>query len=373
MFRIPEDFSHHPTYRWLPAFAWLVVFTLYAGMSMYLGGTASRRTDAAWPSWLGVIALAGVAVLSLVVTARAWKDARAVDDQTAIFPTTLVTGLAPDADPTRSHRAATVAERSATVEAEGPADQAETGEAWPVTAPLAGAASPTVIQSPDEGARAEAQSRRLADMLDALEVAGILEPGEVPFDLALEAASQFRDQPDLGLDELLDILEAVEVERGARYRHLVLYPTQLEVTDRQIAEFVEDATRLAGRLGDLGAIRLEAVEEETILEEPRDDDSPAPEQAVVHFDLDGQWQSVPFLMFEQGFPIALIEGLAGVLADDGKGRVFVEAWSGSLVAIAAMDGGRLAGLDAALAWDGETFSLVEARVLPVGEAEPRGA
>ena len=80
----------------------------------------------------------------------------------------------------------------------------------------------------------------------------------------------------------------------------------------------------------------------------------------MHFALDGKWHAVPFMMFPEGFPLELVEGLAAVLVPDSEGQVFVEAWSDGLVAISCIDRDRLADLDAALAWDGETFGLVAA-------------
>ena len=205
---------------------------------------------------------------------------------------------------------------------------------------------------------AEPMQHRLAGMLIALENAGILEPGEVTIEAALEAAELAGEFQHVGLDELLAVLDTVEAERGGGFQHLALYSTQGEVFDQQIIHFVEDAARLAGRLDSLGAVELEGLGEGTGRSAPQA--ALGPTNAVVHFALDGKWHAVPFMMFPEGFPLELVEGLAAVLVPDSEGQVFVEAWSDGLVAISCIDRDRLADLDAALAWDGETFGLVAA-------------
>ena len=470
MFRPSEDFTIHPFLRWLPAVAWVIVFALYAGMAVHLAGTTSRRVDASWLSWLFVAALVAVALYSVVITARAWKDARSRSPYSALqgaldqpldmaqadplmpqvppaqpgqvaqrahaqlvaltqYERAVATGSGPakpgqaaqstargdsggagqgtwpaTAPLTRlaeSLRASTAGSHSedgapgsadkagfsqggseaaadAALEAKPGAESAgESGsEAEPYAAELAGAAGAAGAAERADATKATAAAgavrrplkQRLSDMLDALENAGILDSGEVPLDVALAATADYDELEDFGLDELLATLRTVEAERGIRYRHLALYPTQGEVTDRQIAELVEDVTHLVGRFGDLGSIQLESAEGEKARKSPPDDTEP--ENAVVHFDLDGHWYSVPFRMFPQGFPLDLIEGLAGTLAPETKGRVFVEAWSDGLVAISCIARGRLAELDAALAWDGETFGMVDALAAAAPRSEP---
>jgi len=217
-----------------------------------------------------------------------------------------------------------------------------------------------------DGVLDEVEQQRLADMLGALEAAGILEPGEVPIDVALEAAELAGDFGGFGLDELLVILDTVEAERSGGFEHLALYPTQGEVFDQQVVRVVEDAARLAGRLEGLGAVELEGIGEDEVRAVPQGAEGPT--NAVIHFALDGQWHSLPFMMFPDGFPLGLIEGLAEVLAPEEEGRVFVEAWSDALVAISCIDRDRLADLDAALAWDGETFGMVAATSIDEADA-----
>lgn len=473
-----EDYNIPPMLRWLPALAWAVVFTLYAGMTMYLADTTSRRPDATWSSWCYVLALGAVAVCSAVVIARAWKDARSVpviigqaapvdDGEWAAHPgradpqadqqpgpsdqplpplplvppvprvpasqyssgggddrevhrTPNDLGRAddllgqhalsaelPDLPELASH-AALVAQgtrvQPARIASDDSAqDEWAATEAFPATAPDAltsvaegketqGGASegrtsegrapepePTGNQRESAAPASSAVAlvlplrQRLGDMLRALEAAGILDAGEVPLDIAVAATEGFSDREDFGLDELLAMLQTVEAERGIRYRHLALYPTQGEVSDRQIAELVEDVTHLVGRFGDLGSIQLESTDDDV----PRETsaEGSTPENAIVHFDLDGCWYSVPFRMFAQGFPLDLIEGLAGALCPDGAERIFVEAWSDGLVAISCISPDQLAALDEALAWDGETFGKVDAVPVaaPAAEFPPESA
>ena len=354
MLRTSEDFSPSFMFRWLPAIAWLVTFALYSGMSAYLANSTSRRLDAPWSSWAFVLGLCAVAVFSLVVTVRASRDARAM-------------GFRADdgqATPPRTARVASEPPESATTAVPG---RSQLQEAGPATTPFQALAGDgeqgPVTEDPGiqdsviaDSVIAEPMQHRLAGMLMALENAGILEPGEVTIEAALEAAELAGEFEHVGLDELLAVLDTVEAERGGGFRHLALYSTQGEVFDQQIIHFVEDAARLAGRLDSLGAVELEGLGEGTGRAAPQA--ALGPTNAVVHFALDGQWHAVPFMMFPEGFPLELIEGLAAVLVPEAEGRVFVEAWSDGLVAISCIDRDRLADLDAALAWDGETFGMV---------------
>ena len=359
MFRVLEDYATYPASRWLPAIAWLVVFTLYSGMSIYLAGTTSHRVDPPLSAWLPVLGLGVVALFSLVVTARAWKDARAIAAQLAgsAQPAELI-------EPAQPPRSAQPTEPAEASRASRPIPEDDCRDDWPSTMPLR-ERDPETLPS-GSSPLAEPLQQRLAGMLRALEAAGILGPDEVSLEAAIEAGDWAADLDDFGLDELLAVLKAVEVQRGARFRNLALFSTRGEVASRQIVEIVEDAVRLAGQFADLGSIQLEAADDEAL-------DAVAPgdvglENAIVHFDLDGHWQSIPFVMLADGFPLELIEGLAGALAPEVDERVFVEAWSGALVAISCIHRDRLSELDAALAWDGETFSRVDA--MPVVADEP---
>lgn len=394
MIRRPEDSPDRFVFGWLPAIAWLITFAIYSVMSIQLAVSTSRRVDAPWSSWLFIAILGVVALFSLRVTVRASRDARAMSarsGQDDPWPATmpLTAGQAIERPQRQAERGAAVPPIEAP--AQWPTDHepqalaprlgdvpvsAVVDEAVDVPVPSsldqpvsqraaqpADAEADRVGDAPRESLEEEdlpsmdaAAQQRLADMLLALEAAGILEPGEVPLDVALEAAELAGDFDGFGLDELLVVLDTVEVERSGGFEHLVLYPTQGEVFDQQVVRVVEDAVRLAGRLDGLGAVELEGIGDEAVRAAPQGADGPT--NAVVHFALDGRWHSIPFMMFPEGFPLGLIEGLAEILAPEHDGRVFVEAWSDALVAISCIDRDRLADLDAALAWDGETFGMV---------------
>ena len=362
MLTIAEDSSPRFMFRWLPAIAWLVTFTIYSAMSIYLAVSASRRLDASWSSWLFVVALCAVALFSLVITVRATRDARAMRVQPASDgdwqPTSplIARQLAwreaqQPAEPSSRQPAQQPAEPPTHQSPEPPAQQSPEPPAQQSTEPPAQQSTgDSGALPPQEWPATEPVQPDLADMLHALETAGILDPGEVPLEVALEAAERAGESEDFGLGELLAVLGAVEVERSASFEHLALYPARGEVTRRQIIGFVEDAARLAGRLDDLGAVELECVVGTSASTALQVQGIEGQANAVVRFALDIRWYSVPFVMLEEGFPLELIEGLAGVLAPEGGDRVFVEACSDGFVAISCIDSDRLADLDAVLAW-----------------------
>lgn len=384
MTRRPEDSPDRFVFGWLPAIAWLVTFALYSMMSIRLAVSTTRRVDAPWSAWLLIGVLVGVALFSLRVTWRASRDARAMAARSGrdqAWPATMPLTAAhpierPARQPAREAGPAPIESpavaRTVSDGARFAGSPAPRTDDIPVLPPVDPAVPPLAEPEADDLSGAtgengedsllrddvldEVEQQRLADMLGALEAAGILEPGEVSIDVALEAAELAGDFGGFGLDELLVILDTVEAERSGGFEHLALYPTQGEVFDQQVVRVVEDAARLAGRLEGLGAVELEGVGEDEVRAVPQGAEGPT--NAVIHFALDGQWHSIPFMMFPDGFPLGLIEGLAEVLAPEEEGRVFVEAWSDALVAISCIDRERLADLDAALAWDGETFGMV---------------
>lgn len=361
MHPIPDATRPRFLSRWLPAIAWLVTFTLYSGMAAYLAASASRRIGVAWTSWLLLAALGLIAVASLVITVRAARDARSTADPGASgrpdwHATLPMTVLVPDSG-RRDSPAGHVAARGVEATRAGSAD-ASRPAATPATAIDLDEVDPETLPLLDSPL-AEPLERRLAGMLDALEAAGVLEAGEAPLDAAVAAASASAGTAaagrPFGLDELLAVLERLQVARGTAYARLALFPTRGEVSEQQIIQFVEDVARLAGRLPGLGAVELRGIGGGAVSAAPPGHAGPA--NAVVRFALDGRWHAVPFVMLA-AFPLNLIEGLADRLAPDGGRRVFVEAWTEGLVAIACIDRDRLADLDAALAWNGETFGMV---------------
>ena len=392
-------------FRWLPAVAWLVSFALYTGMSSYLAVSTSRRAEAGSTSWLAVVALGAVGLLSLVITIRASRDARTMAVRPASMPAGQATApLATDRPATHgpatdgpatdqlgideSAIAQSAIDQSVIDEpaidepviamlTQGTAQEAGfpptlvmTGNEVRPVAPgpvseqlpaLLPAAPPRIQPHPtDDWPPTEPVEHRLAGMLAALEAAGILLPGEVALHQAVEIAhetARLTGQHQIfGLDELLAVLDAVDGDRSVGFEHLALYPTVGAVQRQQIIGFVEDAARLAGRFDALGEIEVVGLGDGPLRSAARD--AVEPTEAVVHFALADHWHAVSFTVFADGFPLDLIEGLAGAFAPEADDRVFVEAWSEGLVAISCIDRDRLGELDAALAWDGATFDLV---------------
>ena len=360
MHTVPGDTSPRFLFRWLPAIAWLITCVLYAGMTAYLAASTSRRLDAPWSSWLFVAGLSSIAVCSLVITVRATRDARAMawemasiePDWPATLPMTVT--MPPDQLAGRARRS--VAPVRSAVPVEGAIDDVAAGRPPPPDTALA---EPTALTEPAALAEptvlAEPVAKRLTGMLEALEAAGILVPGEVPVDVALDALARMGHKGGVGLDELLSMLGRVRADRGRGFAHLVLFPTQGDVSEQQLIQFVEDVARLAGRLPSLGAVELRGIGGGPVSAALPAEVGPV--NAVIRFALDGRWYAVPFVMLP-AFPLNLIEGLAGCLVPADGPQGFVDAWTEGFVAISCIDRDRLAALDAALAWNGETFGMV---------------
>jgi hypothetical protein len=202
----------------------------------------------------------------------------------------------------------------------------------------------------------DAARASLRQLIDALDAAGVLLPGEVSFEALVECAELEDEYATIDVHDALRILRAFEHERGQPFVNLAFFIDQCEYRAEDAAEMVREFARLCGKSAVLGAaIRVRGIDGGEIA--PADGSSPPP-NARVEFQLDGRPHVVHFVMYRKNLPLGLTDGLARAFAPaEADARRFVSGYFDHL-AIAYLEPAKAATLNRTLSTAFDTFEVI---------------
>jgi hypothetical protein len=198
---------------------------------------------------------------------------------------------------------------------------------------------------------AEEQKAELAKTLDALQTEGVLHPGEVALDDAIDVAER-EDIPGGDFYDAAHVLAFMEP-----FANLAFFADQVEVVPQDFVSMVGEVARLAGR-DDLVDIEVRGADGEFIDFARRGEFGP--DNAVVTFSLGGGRHEIPFLAFSKNLPIGLLERLADIVIAAEDPRRFYAAHNDQYEILTRLTESQAQRLNAALADDRDWFlKLVE--------------
>ncbi len=212
----------------------------------------------------------------------------------------------------------------------------------PAPFPTASRPDPAPVSGP-RGRLAAPLRDKLKRATDALVAAGMLEPGELSHDEVIDCAEQIDEATEIDAWIVANILQALRDERGSPFAHLAFIDDQVETGDEDALEMVRDLARISGHGRSLRRLRLRVTGPVVW----RGDFPPS--NAVVEFELAGQAQAVPFVLYAKNAPGGLVEGLARVLTRPGDPRRFFVAGFDSFMIVAHQLPEKVAALNAVLA------------------------
>jgi hypothetical protein len=181
--------------------------------------------------------------------------------------------------------------------------------------------------------------------IELLEVAGMLEPGEVSRDELIACAEHVDDFEEMDIVMVAHILHALREERGTPFDHLAFFADQVETTDDDPLDMVRELARLSGHGESVRGLRMRM----TGAVAPRGKFPPP--NAVVEFELGAQAHAVPFVMYGKNAPGGLTEGLARVFTRADDPRRFFDGGFDSFSIVTYLAPAKIAELNAALAPD----------------------
>lgn len=160
----------------------------------------------------------------------------------------------------------------------------------------------------------------LRQVIETLQSAGMLHPGEVAMDEVIDRAEIFDEWSKVDLYMALNVLHDLRRGRAQPFGNIAFFPTHAEIDEGDIAKIIQELVRLGGRLSELSAVRMRSVSGLKIV--PASAGFPPP-NAVAEFNLGTEHQAVPFVFYPKSLPGGLIEALAKILTSAEDPRRFV--------------------------------------------------
>jgi hypothetical protein len=162
-----------------------------------------------------------------------------------------------------------------------------------------------------------AEVRRL---IESLQSAGMLQPGEVAIDELIDRAEVFDKWSKVDLYMALTMLHDLSRGRAQPFANLAFFLTDIEAEEADAANIIQELVRLCGRSSELSDLRMSSISGGKVV--PASGASPLP-NAVAEFTLGTEHHAVPFVFYAKTLPGGLAEALAKILTRADDPRRFV--------------------------------------------------
>ena len=139
----------------------------------------------------------------------------------------------------------------------------------------------------------------LRKLIETLQSAGMLQPGEVTIDAVIDCAETLDEWSEVDLYMAMNVLHALESERGRPFANIAFFAADAETDESDLVRIVHELVRLCGRTQQLGAVRVRPIGTDSFVPAPRGS-FPAP-NATAEFELDGERHAVPFVLYRKNF------------------------------------------------------------------------
>jgi hypothetical protein len=161
----------------------------------------------------------------------------------------------------------------------------------------------------------------LRQLIETLQSAGMLQPGEVTIDEIIDRAETSDEWSEVDLYMAMHVLHTLQFERKRPFANIAFFAAHTETDASDAVNIVRELVRLCGRSQELSAVRVRPINGGKLISVPSGSVPPA--NAVAEIELGGERRAVPFVLYPKSLPGGLIEGLAPVLVAAADPRRFV--------------------------------------------------
>jgi hypothetical protein len=196
----------------------------------------------------------------------------------------------------------------------------------------------------------------LRRIIESLQAAEVLQPGEAPLEDVIACAETVDDYSEMDLYNVMHVLQALHLQRKRPFANLAFLEAQVETDEADAIAIIREFARLSGQTQRLDAIRVQAIDGGKIAP-ARGGEFPPP-NAVAEFTLGTQHYSVPFVLYGKNLPGGLMEELAKICIRDGDARRFVWENFDGFFSISYLTTANTAALNNALPNDFPVFETI---------------
>ncbi len=203
----------------------------------------------------------------------------------------------------------------------------------------------------------DALRAELLNLIETLQGAGMLQPGEVTIEAVIDSAETLDEWSEVDLYMAMHVLYALMFERKRPFANIAFFAAETHTPEADAGEIVQDLARLCGRSQDLSGVRVRWIGEREI--DPAQDGSSAAPNAVAELELGGEPHALPFVLYPRNFPVGLVEGLAKALVAADDPRQFIWDFFDSFFAVSYLTPEQAAAVNSAERAEFPRFAVVQ--------------